>query len=323
MKNIRQVMVLAATLGAATLLAVQAEDLGKETVRIMVPSTPGASWDVIAQAVAKALEAEGLAGKAEVYYGTAGESGTKGLREFVKLKGDGKQLFSTGVGTVAGSTFFKSPVALGDLTPIARLTNDFETISVPANSPYKTIADVVAAMKANPASVRWSGTGAGGVAHLVAGLVAQEVGLSGAQVKFVNSSGADKALKAMLQNESDICTTPYSNVEDYIKAGQVRALAITAADEDGVVKVPTLVSQGINVTFSSWKGIMAPPGLNPQDRIALQLMFSKLVRSPTWRKTLKENNWKTYFQTGESFRLFLQKEQSSADALLRNLDLIK
>jgi putative tricarboxylic transport membrane protein len=305
------------------LMLAQAQGSRLSSLRIMVPSTPGASWDYLARGVAKALEAEKLVDKVEVYYGVVGDSGTRGLREFVKLRGQATELFSMGVGILAGSTYFKSPVTMLDTTPIVRLTTDFEVISVPANSPYKTVQDLMNAMRTTPENVRWSGTASGGVAHLVSGMVAQEAGVGGSRLKFVSSSGNEKAVRAMLNNESDVCVTQYSALEEFIKAGQVRVLATTAAEEDRVVRAPTLSSQGVNVVFRSWRGLVAPPGISARDRVALQFMFSRMVQSQTWREVLRDNNWKTYFQSGESFRSFIQSEQSGLDTLLRSLQLVR
>lgn len=290
--------------------------------QIMAPCTPGCSWEVLARAVADDLVKEGLAESVEVYNAPGG-GGSTGLQQFAKLKGDPTQLFAFGVGAVGGVALNKTPLTLADLTPIARLASDHDVVYVAASSPYKTLSDLIAAWKEKPESIIWGGSSAGSTSHMMAGLIAQAVGVNPAKIKFVPSSGNLQGAKAAIQGEITVGTGSYASFEPLVQSGQLRLLGISGARRDRDVPVPTLIEQGVNVEFVNWRGIAAPAGITPRERAELQVKFSRLARSASWRATLEANNWNSAFQAGESFRLFLEQQQGSVQRLLESLQIIK
>jgi putative tricarboxylic transport membrane protein len=290
--------------------------------QIMAPCTSGCSWDVLARAVADDLVKEGLAESAEVYNAPGG-GGSTGLQQFAKLKGDPTQLFAFGIGAVGGVALNKTPLTLADLTPIARLAADHDVVYVAASSPYKTLGDLIAAWKEKPESIIWGGSSAGSTSHMMAGLIAQAIGVNPAKIKFVPSSGNLQGAKAAIQGEITAGTGSYASFEPLVQSGQLRLLGISAARRDRDIPVPTLIEQGVNVEFTNWRGIAAPAGITPRERAELQLKFSRLARSASWRASLESNNWNSYLQTGESFRLFLEQQQGSVQRLLESLQIIK
>ncbi len=311
---------LLALLGALALSAAGFSSAQK--YQIMAPCTLGCSWDVLAHAVADDLVKEGLADGAEVY-NVPGGGGSTGLQQFAKLKGDPTQLFAFGVGAVGGVALNKTPVTLSDLTPIARLAVDYDVVYVASSSPYKTLSDLVSAWKEKPEGIIWGGSSAGSNSHMVAGLIAQAVGVNPARIKFVPSSGNLQGAKAAIQGEITAGSGSYASFGDLVQSGQLRLLGITAARRVRGIPVPTLTEQGVNVEFVNWRGIAAAPGISPRERAELQLKFGRLARSASWRASLEANNWNNYLQTGESFRLFLEQQKGSVQRLLESLQIIK
>ncbi len=289
---------------------------------IMAPCTPGCSSETLARAIAEDLVKEGLAEGVDIYNAPGG-AGSTGLQQFAKLKGDPTQLLAFGVTTVGGVMLNKTPVTFMDVTPIARLAADHEVVYVASSSPYKTLSDLVAAWKEKPESIIWGGTGSGGSSHMMAGLIAQAIGVNPAKIKFVPSNGNLQGARAAMQGEITVGTGSYASLVDLVQSGQLRLLGISAARRDKDIPVPTLIEQGLNVEFTNWRGVVAPPGITPRERAELQLKFSRLARSASWRATLESNNWNSYLQTGESFRLFLEQQQGSVQRLLESLQIIK
>ncbi len=289
---------------------------------IMAPCTPGCSWDVLAHAIADDLVKEGLAEGAEVYNAPGG-AGSTGLQQFAKLKGDPTQLFAFGIGTVGGVALNKTPLTFADVTPIARLAADHEVVYVASSSPFKTLSDLVNIWKEKPEGFIWGGSGLGSTSHMMAGLIAQAIGVNPAKIRFVPSSGNLQGAKAAIQGEIMAGTASYASLKELVNSGQIRLLGISAARRDRNVPVPTLIEQGVNVEFTNWRGIAAPAGITPRERAELQLKFSRLARSASWRATLDSNNWNSNLQTGESFRLFLEQQQGSVQRLLESLQIIK
>src|SRR5688572_10514720 len=163
---------------SATLLAMVAlcSVAAAADLKIIVPAAPGGGWDQLGRGVQQTLQAAKLADKVQVS-NAPGAGGTIGLTQLINNnKGDGGALMVSGKGMVSAIYINKSPVSLSNATPIARLTGEYEVLVVPASSPLKTMADLVAAYKANPGGVSWAGGLAGGVDQLTAGMIVQAIG---------------------------------------------------------------------------------------------------------------------------------------------------
>ena len=188
--------VLSAAIVAASLTAAHAQ----MDVKIMAPAAPGGGWDGTARSMQQALTAAGLSKNVQVS-NVPGAGGAIGLAQFVNTaKGDPNQLMVNGFVMVGSLITNKSPVNLGMVTPIARLTSEALVIVVPDNSPIKDAKGLADAMKADIAKVTFAGGSAGGVDHIMAALLAGTLGLDGAKVNYVPFSGGGEALAALLSN---------------------------------------------------------------------------------------------------------------------------
>ena len=294
----------------------------QQNFKIMAPCTIGCSWDVQAHAIADALKAEGLATEVEVY-NVPGQGGALGLQQLMKSRGDMNQLMTRGVGTVGGTLLNKSPVSLLDATPIARLEADFEVVYVSESSSIKTLFDVQTMIRNKPESLIWGGSSAGSTSHMMAGLMVNAASGDAKKIKFTPSSGNLQAAKAVINNEITIATGSYAALSDLISAKQIRALGISARFKVPGLSIPTLIAQGVNVEFVNWRGVMAPPGLSDRQRSQLQLMFSRMVRSKTWRNIVTTNKWINYYQNADNYSTFLEQQYGAVGTLLRSLDILK
>ncbi|UQN09244.1 tripartite tricarboxylate transporter substrate binding protein [Deinococcus sp. QL22] len=314
--SLRSILMLAFVVGSS----VQAQT-ARPPVRILAPATAGGGWDNTAHAVAETLKKEGLRGVSEVY-NVPGKAGTLGLAEFVKLRGQANQLMMTGFVMVAGIPLNNSPYDLTtDVTPIARLTTDYEVFVVPAKSPYRDVEDLMESFKANPRSIRFGGSSAGGSGHIAVSRLAQELKIPTSQIQYIPSAGGSQATKAMLGGELDVVSAGYSELEDFIKSGQVRGLAISAPEAVDGINLPTFVEKGLDVDVSNWRGIVAPAGISTAERNQLTLLMTKMVRTRTWQQQLTQNKWNPYFASGDTFGRFLRTQRSYVAQLLKDLNI--
>ena len=144
------------------------------------------------------------------------------------------------------------------VTPLARLTGEYEIIVVPASSPHKTMADLVKAFKANPGGVSWGGGSAGGTDHILAGLIAKASGVDAAKVNYVPFKGGGEAIAAIVGGHVTAGVSGIGEFAEQIKGGRMRALAVSSpAKFDGY---PSLKEQGIDVELANWRGIFGAPG---------------------------------------------------------------
>jgi putative tricarboxylic transport membrane protein len=290
-------------------------------LEIIAPANPGGGWDQTARTIQALLQETGLASGVQVQ-NIAGAGGTVGLAQFVTTKKRRGDAILVGGQVMQGAIISnKSPVSLADITPLARLTGEYELVVVPADSPIKSMGDLTAMLKADPGSVSWGGGSAGGTDHILAGLISKAVSVDPAKVNYIAHSGGGEALADILGGH---VTTGISGVQEFlpqVDAGKLRAIAVSSDDRLPGIDVPTLKEQGIDVSFVNWRGLMAPPGIKKADFKALEDMIAALVASEKWKATLAERKWVDLYQPSAEFAEFLKNDQAQIAGILKDVGL--
>jgi putative tricarboxylic transport membrane protein len=292
-------------------------------LKIIAPAGPGGGWDGASRSLQQVMIATGAAKSVQVV-NVPGAGGTVGLAQFVNnAAGDGKQLMTMGITMLGAVLTNRSPVTLDTVTPIARLTADPLVVVVPANSPHKTIKDLAAALKADTSKVVWAGGSAGGADHILAGLVAKAAGGDAGKLNYVPFSGGGEALAEMLGGRVTAGVSGYNEFESMIKAGKLRALALSSGKRLAGVDVPTLKEQGMDVELLNWRGIVGAPNISADQRKALSLAIEKAVKSPEWAKILKTRGWDDAYLPADQFAVFLKNDQARVKEVLTSIGLAK
>jgi putative tricarboxylic transport membrane protein len=296
-----------------------AQVLGDEQLRIMAPAAPGGGWDQTSREMQAALR--DLVGRSEVY-NVAGAGGTIGLSQFVRHEGDPAELMTTGLIMMGAITANGSPHSLGDTTPLARLTTDYQAVVVAADSPLTDVPGLAAAMQSDVAAVSISGGSAGGVEQIMAGLLAQAVGADPAQVSYVAHSGGGEALTTVLSGRSTIGIFGLSEIQPQIEAGTVRALAVSSAErQPALPDVPSLKESGLDVVVENWRGVVAPAGISDQEEQALEDMLVRMAHTDAWRDALARRGWGDALLAGPEFEEFVRSEQDRVSKVLAQIGL--
>jgi putative tricarboxylic transport membrane protein len=291
-------------------------------LRILVPNSPGSGYDTTARAAAKAMQDAKLSGTVEVF-NTAGAGGTVGLQRLVNEKGKEDLLMQMGLGVVGAVFTNKSKATLQDTVPIAKMVEEAEAIVVPKGSPYTSLDQLVAAWKADPGKVPVGGaSNAGGPDHLTPMLLAKAVGVQPKDVNYVPYDGGGELLTAILGKKVSFAATGIGEVAEQAKAHDVKILAVTSADKVEGVDAPTLKSLGVDLVFTNWRGIVAPPGLPDDKKKQYVELLTKMHESEQWKKTLADQGWGDAFQTGDEFKTFLSSENDRVAGVLRELGLV-
>ncbi|MFC7847481.1 Bug family tripartite tricarboxylate transporter substrate binding protein [Arthrobacter sp. NPDC057388] len=290
-------------------------------LRIMVPNTAGGGYDTTARAAAKVLEDEKLATNPEVF-NLAGAGGTVGLARIVNEKGNGDLTMLMGLGVVGASYTNKSESKLTDTTPLAKLIEEPGAIMVSKDSPYKTIDDLVTAWKKDPSKVSvGGGSSAGGPDHLLPMQLAGAVGIDAKKVNFVSYDGGGDLLPAIIGNKLGFAASGAGEYIQQIKSGDIRVLATSGEKRLEGVDAPTLKESNIDLVFTNWRGIVAPPGVSDADRDALIATLQKMHESASWKETLKTRGWTDAFITGDEFKSFLADQDKRVADVLTKLGL--
>jgi putative tricarboxylic transport membrane protein len=307
---------------AVSLLA-SAPALAVDNIKMLVPANPGGGWDQTGRALQHAMQASSTVKKVQVD-NKGGAAGTIGLAQFVNsAKGDPSALIVGGSVMVGGILVNKSPVSMMQVTPIARLTGEYDVIAVPANSPIKSVKDLMAQFKANPGSVSWGGGSAGGTDHILVAMIAQATGVDVGKINYIPYAGGGEAVAAVLGGHVTVGLSGWSEFSSQITTGKMRALAVTSPKRLAGIDVPTLKEQGIDVALANWRGVFAAPGISDAQKKDMIATVDKTVKSKPWQEALAKNQWTDLYLSGDEFKTFLDNELKQTEKVINGLGLAK
>jgi putative tricarboxylic transport membrane protein len=286
---------------------------------IMAPAAPGGGWDQTARSMQQALTEAGLASNVQVV-NVPGAGGTIGLAQFVNNdKGDPGKLIVGGYVMVGAIIANQSPVTLADVTPLARLTGEYEGVVVPASSEIQTIGDLVEKLKADPGAVSWAGGSAGGVDHILVGQIAQAAGVDPTKINYIPYSGGGEALAAILGGQVTAGVSGTGEWKAQIDAGELRLLAVSSSERLEGFDAPTLKESGLDIETQNWRMVAGPPGISEADKTALVDSMGKLAESESWKNILTQKGWTNTFLSGPDFDAYLKSEVENTTAILKSL----
>jgi putative tricarboxylic transport membrane protein len=307
-------------LGVAA-LAVSVSAFAVDSLKVMVPANPGGGWDSTGRALVAAMQSAGSIKSAQID-NKGGAAGTIGLAQFVNsAKGDPNAIMIGGMVMVGGIIQNKSSVDLSQVTPIARLTEEYLVVVVPASSPHKSMKDLLAAFKANPGSVSWGGGSAGGTDHILAGMLAQSAGVEGGKVNYVPFKGGGEAVAAIIGGHVTAGISGVSEFQQHITSGKMRALAVSGpAKQAGI---PTLKEQGYDMVLGNWRGVFGAPGITNAQRDDLIKAIEAGVKSKSWQDALVKNEWQNTWLAGDEYKKFIDSDVKRIGDILAGLGLGK
>ncbi|MBY6350173.1 Bug family tripartite tricarboxylate transporter substrate binding protein [Rhodococcoides corynebacterioides] len=298
------------------------EGEGLHRLRMMVPNSPGGGYDLTARTAVKIMEDEDITGRVEVF-NVIGAGGTVAMARLMNEAGNEDLMMMMGLGVVGAVYTNGSAARVSDATPLAKMIEEQEGILVPADSPFRTVGDLVAAWTANPGSVTvGGGSSPGGPDHLFPMEVAQTVGIDPTTVNYISYDGGGDLLTALLGNKIAAGTSGLGEYVDQIESGQVRVLAVSGSERVPGIDAPTLREAGIDLEFTNWRGILAPPGLSDEVRAEMVEALTTLHGTDAWKEALVSNGWTDAFETGPEFETFLQEQDARVESTLTELGLV-
>ncbi|NDV88533.1 tripartite tricarboxylate transporter substrate binding protein [Aurantimonas aggregata] len=312
-------------LGAALIAGITATGAlaQTESYTIIAPAAPGGGWDQTARTMQTAMQEAGVAGDVQVV-NVPGAGGTIGLAQFISQNsGDASALIVGGYVMVGAILTNNAPYSLDDVTPIARLTGEYEAIVVPAASDFQTIDDLVAAMKADPGAVAIAGGSAGGTDHIAAGLLAEASGVDPKLINYIAFSGGGEALAAILGQQVAAGISGYGEFESQIAAGTLRLLAMTSEEPIEGIDAPTLKSSGIDVVIQNWRMVAAAPDITDEQKAQITADIEKMVKSEQWQEALERNGWEDTYLSGDAFTAQLATDVETTRAILKTIGLVQ
>ena len=287
MKHLLMKLATAIGLAIAALHAspTSADAYPDKPIRLIVPSTAGSVPDQLARWLGEKLA--GAFGQPVVVDNRPGAGGTIGLTAVARAAPDG---YTLGIQTlptiVTPSLLAKMPYDTErDLAPVTLVNWTFTILVVPANSPARTIPELVALAKARPGQLTFSSQGNGSPAHLAISQFAHQTGVKLTHIPF---KGGPASLMALLAGEVDMGVQGIGTAGPHLKSGKLRALATTAPQRIAAFPdLPTLVELGYaDVQFSDWQGVVAPAGTPRAVIDRLHAEIARILARPDSRTDL-------------------------------------
>ena len=306
---------IAATLALGTAAGAFAQAFPSKTVTLVVPFPPGGSTDLIARTLQPKLQ-ERL-GSTVVVDNKAGATGTIGTGQVARAPADGHTLLVSSLGPfVIAPHLIKAPYdALKDLEPITIVVQAPNVLVVPAVSPLKSMADVMANLKANPGKMTFASSGNGSSDHLTAELFWLQTGTSGVHIPY---KGGGPVMNDLLGNQVDSSFMNINTAMPQILAGKLRALVTTSAKRSPLLpNVPTLEELGIKeANVQSWQAVAAPRGLPSDVKARIHAGIVATFNEPATRQRLLDLGFEMVLNTPEQFAAFQAAEYARWQKLI-------
>ncbi|SDF45828.1 tripartite tricarboxylate transporter substrate binding protein [Sporolituus thermophilus] len=297
-------------------------------ITIIAPAGPGSGWDLTARSVAQVLTEKKIVPVAMPVENRAGGGGVVASSHIIEnKKGDAHTLVVYSPPLLLTNLNGQTKNSYKDLTPIARLFSDYEFFGVKKDSKYKSLKEVLEALKADPKSVKVGGASApGSMDHLAFMMAASKAGVNIKEVPYISFQGGGELIAALLGGSIDVISTSVGDVLGQVEAGNIRGLAVTSPErlkDPRVANIPTLKEQGIDATFEVWRGIFGPPNMPEHAKKYMVEAIEKMSKTEEWANTCKKYSWVPTYAPADEFTKFLDEQNKMLGDLLRSMNLIK
>jgi tripartite-type tricarboxylate transporter receptor subunit TctC len=292
-KIIDKLLACGALAAAATILpsgSLAADAYPSQPIKLVLPFAAGGQSDVVARIAAERLSS--TLGQPLVVENVAGAGGMIAASKVARSPADGYTIFLPNASTLTIAPHLQpgSGITPASFTPIAAVSQFPLVLVVNTNSPYKSMADVIAAAKSKPGKLSFATPGVGTTPHLAGETFSQEAGITLTAVPY---KGGAPALNDLLAGQVDLYFEAPATIVPQIQAGKLRALAVTGRKRNAALpNVPTVAELGFpKLTLDSWAAFVAPKG-TPQAIIdRLRTEIEKVVKSPDFTRKLEERGF--------------------------------
>ncbi|MFI7135127.1 Bug family tripartite tricarboxylate transporter substrate binding protein [Nonomuraea sp. NPDC050153] len=236
--------------------------------------------------------------------------------------GGGTRITVTGLPALAAAELNNGQTLLDTATPLSRLSGEVEVVVVPATSPFKDFEDFGAHLLARPGQTRLAGGPEGEPDHLLFGLIARGLGVDTRQLAYTGYLSSQEAVTELLSGKAAAAAGPLADWRASIKAGRVRALAVSSARRVPGLDAPTLLESGVRVDFADWSAAFGPENMPDEIRETAVRMCEDVTGSADWEAACRSEGWISIPLGGDDFKLWLGSEVERTRAVLRDLGLV-
>jgi len=286
-------------------------------IEFVTHTGPGGGGDVLARAIATAMEKEKLLPVRMQVINKTGGGGATAMAYLVEKKGDTHTIaVFTGLWFTNPIMREEAKITMKDLTPVVRLVLEPAMIVVKSDSPFKTLKDFIDAAKQKPGELKQSAGSIGSRDWIVRQLLMKNTGANWAYISF--PSGGER-IAALLGGHVNMMVIEPQEAGEHIRAGNMRVIAQIADKRlPPFPNVPTIKEAGFDIpNVPQVRGIVAPPGI-PADVVTYwEDVFAKFVKTPSWKKYLEDNLFEDGFQRSAELNKFIDQYSEITRAILK------
>ena len=296
----------------------------ERNVEIIVPTGPGGGNDRTARIIHAVIQRNNLVNVPLNVVNKPGGGGAIAFTYLNQQAGEGRYVSVIPVTLLTNHITGKNSFTYTDFTPIAQLYSEYISFAVSADSPLKDGRDLVARLRKDPGSVSFGfASSAGNQNHITIALVAKAAGVNVKQLKTVVFGSGGQAATAMLGGHVDVASSGASGQLGHQKAGRARIIAVAAPQRIGgpLADVPTWKELGHDVVFSSWRSMIGPKGMTPDQVAYWDGVVRKMIATDDWKKDLERNLWVSNYLNSADSKKFLDAQYAEIRTILTELGL--
>ena len=295
-------------------------------VELIVPAAAGSGLDAVARLLQRVIQEKRLADASITVVNKTGGGNAVGFTYLVGHPGDAHYIAITPFTIITNRIMGTNPISYQDVTPIALLAEEYVGFIVSPGSPIKTGRDLVERLKKDPQSVSMALAAAlGNANHIAVSLVGKAVGADPKRFRIAVFNSSGESITAVLGGHVELGITTIGLLGPHVQAGRLRAIAIAANQRltGALAQVPTWTEQGVDVTFSSWRALIGPRGMTPQQVRYWEALIAKVVAQEEWTRELDKNGLNAAYLGSEATRQLFVKQAEQLRAILAELGLAK
>jgi putative tricarboxylic transport membrane protein len=289
---------------------------------VLVPAGAGGGYDTTARRMMDAMRAEGVLLSNATFRNLPGAGGTTGLSSFLNNDtGRSGRMLMMGFALVGGVQSTKVSFKNSDVVGAARLIGEYEVLVVPADSPYKTLQDLVRDIRTQKTALPIAGGNLGGIDHYTAVQFYEALGLTIKDLNYIVYSGGAQVTAALLNGTAKAGISGWGEFQGQVEAGTLRVLGITAAKRVSGINARTFNEQGVNLVSQNWRALMLPKGTSAADRNLVIRALDVARNSDSWKASMKANVWSNNWLPGAAYDRWLIQEENKIKTLYTELGL--
>lgn len=313
-------MVLALALAGCAKSTAPAQEASfpTKTITILNSSAAGSPTDVMARQIARV--AERTLGQSMIVSNLTGGSGGVMLAHLMKEKSDGYIIATLTASQIAAlQSDLKTHFKFEDFEFLANIQSEPYAIAVRSDSPFKSINDMMEYAKANPMKLKVGGQGTGSALHL---LVLELAEANNAKISWIPLGGGAESVTSVLGGNMDVISTAPATVSQYVEAGQIRMLAVSADKRlAGYKDVPTLKELGYpELVMTQYRGFIAKKGIPAGAKARLVAAIQKATEDPGFQNYMAQNKMENAYMGPEEFTTYAKKDFELIGKLLGKMD---